>query len=57
MKPNPAPDIPGGTEFERFYNAVRAVFKVSKEAVQKEESKLKRKAEKKKRTKNKTLPS
>ena len=30
MKPAPAPDVPGTTEFERFDNAVRTVFSVSK---------------------------
>jgi hypothetical protein len=31
MKPLPAPNIPGKTEFERFDNAVRKVLTVSKE--------------------------
>jgi len=31
MKPLPPPHIPGNTEFERFDNAVRMMFTVSKE--------------------------
>jgi hypothetical protein len=31
MKPLPAPNVPGKTEFERFDNAVRQVLTVSKE--------------------------
>lgn len=31
MKPLPAPNVPGNTEFERFDNAVRQVLSVSKE--------------------------
>lgn len=30
MKPLPAPDVPGMTEAERFDNALRYVFTVSK---------------------------
>jgi hypothetical protein len=30
MKPLPAPNVPGKTEFERFDNAVRQVLSVSK---------------------------
>ena len=42
MKPLPAPPIPGNTEAERFDNAVRKMFTVSKEALLKEEAKQKR---------------
>jgi len=31
MKPLPAPNVPGKTEFERFDNAVRQVLTVSKD--------------------------
>ena len=42
MKPLPAPHVPAGTEAERFDNAVRKMFTVSKEAQLKEEAKQKR---------------
>jgi hypothetical protein len=42
MKPLPAPQIPGNTEAERFDNAVRKMFTVSKEALLKEDAKQKR---------------
>lgn len=38
MKPAPAPRVPGATEAERFDNAVRQVFSVSKEAYMQEEA-------------------
>lgn len=41
MKPPPAPYVPGDTDFQRFDNAVRAMFSVSKEDVLKEEAKQK----------------
>jgi hypothetical protein len=41
MKPEPAPNVPGNTDFERFDNAVRAMFSVSKQDVLKEEAKRK----------------
>jgi hypothetical protein len=34
MKPLPAPTVPGNTEAERFDNAVRKTFTVSKEEMQ-----------------------
>jgi hypothetical protein len=37
MKPLPAPDVPGSTEAERFENAVRKVFTVSKEEIERRE--------------------
>jgi hypothetical protein len=52
MKPESAPDVPGETPLERFDNAVRIVLTVPKEAVLKEESRLKQ-LRKKKRTKKK----
>ena len=51
MKPAPAPDMPGNTEFERFDNAVRKVLTVSKEELLKEEAKWKRARPRKKRAK------
>jgi hypothetical protein len=39
MKPAPAPDVPGNTEQERFNNAVRKMFTVSKVAVLRQEAK------------------
>jgi hypothetical protein len=32
MKPHPPPDVPGNTEAEKFDNAVRKMFSVTKEA-------------------------
>jgi hypothetical protein len=51
MKPAPAPHVPGNTEAERFDNAVRKVFSVSKADYLKEEARLKRARAKKKRSK------
>jgi hypothetical protein len=42
MKLLPAPEVPGNTDAERFNNAVRKVFSVSKDAYLKEEARLKR---------------
>jgi hypothetical protein len=42
MKPLPAPDIPGKTEFERFDNAVRQVLTVSKAELLKREAQEKK---------------
>jgi hypothetical protein len=41
-KPLPAPSIPGNTDAERFDNAVRAIFRVSKEDVLKKEAEWRR---------------
>jgi hypothetical protein len=38
MKPLPAPPVPGKTEAERFDNAVRKVFTVSKVDMQRREA-------------------
>jgi hypothetical protein len=38
MKPLPAPPVPGNTEAERFDNAVRKTFTVSKEEMQRREA-------------------
>jgi hypothetical protein len=52
MKPLPAPNVPGNTEAEKFDNAVRKMFSVSKEDLLKREAKWKRaRARKKKRAK------
>jgi hypothetical protein len=49
MKPLPAPDVPGRTESERFDNALRQVFSVSKDDLLKREARDKRARTKKKR--------
>ena len=49
MKPAPPPSVLGNTEAERMDNAVRKVFSVSKEAYLKEEARLKKVRERKKR--------
>jgi hypothetical protein len=51
MKPAPAPDVPGNTEFERFDNAVRKMFTVSKEDVVRDERKQLRARSRKRRAK------
>jgi hypothetical protein len=51
MKPAPAPNVPGNTDFERFDNAVGKLFSVPKEAFLKEEARLKRRREKKRAAK------
>jgi hypothetical protein len=52
MKPEPPPEVPGKTPWQRLDNAVRAVFSVSKEDVLKEEARLKN-PKPKKRTRRK----
>ncbi len=47
----PAPNVPGNTEAERFDNAVRKMFTVSKENVLKEEEKWRRARARKKQAK------
>ena len=42
MKPLPAPPVPGNTEAERFDNAVRKTFTVSKEEMQRRETEWQR---------------
>jgi hypothetical protein len=51
MKPLPAPDVPGKTEFERFDNAVRQVLTVSKDELLKREQREKKAPERKRRPK------
>jgi len=51
MKPLPAPQVPGNTEAERFDNAVRKIFTVSKEDLVRKEMEWKRARARKKRTK------
>ncbi|MGA2268459.1 MAG: hypothetical protein ABSH44_08330 [Bryobacteraceae bacterium] len=51
MKPLPAPNVPGNTEAERFGNAVRKMFTVSKEAYLREKARLKRTRERKRAAK------
>jgi hypothetical protein len=50
MKPLPAPNVPGRTEAERFDNALRHVFTVSKDDLLRREA-----AEKKSRTRKKRM--
>ena len=52
MKPLPAPNIPGKTEFERFDNAVRQILSVPKEEVLRREAQDKKSAARKRRAKN-----
>jgi hypothetical protein len=52
MKPAPAPPVPGNTEQERMDYAVRAMFRVSKKDVLKEEAKQKRARARKRRAKS-----
>ena len=42
MKPLPAPPVPGNTEAKRFDNAVRKVFTVSKQEMQRREAEWQR---------------
>ena len=49
MKPLPAPAVPGKTEAERFDNALRHIFTVSKSDLLKKEAQEKRKKERKKK--------
>ncbi len=51
MNPHPVPSVPGNTEWERFDNAVKKVFSVPAEAVQKEKDRMKMAREKKKQAK------
>jgi len=49
MKPLPAPQVPGETEAEKFDNAVRKLFTISKDELLKAEAKWDRAQAKKKR--------
>ena len=49
MKTLPAPDVPGRTEAERFDNALRQVFSVSKDDLLKREAQEKKSRLRKKR--------
>jgi len=51
MKPLPPPEVQGRTPAERMDNALRAILKVPKEAILREEAKEKRKRERKKEQK------
>ena len=42
MKPQPAPTVPGDTDTQRFDNAVRKMFTVSKEEIQRREAEWQR---------------
>jgi hypothetical protein len=52
MRPLPAPQVPGKTEFERFDNAVRQVLSVPKEELLKRERQEKRTRERKRARKS-----
>lgn len=49
MRPLPAPEVPGKSEFERFDNVVRQILSFSKEDLMKREAQDKRKRERKKK--------
>jgi hypothetical protein len=51
MKPLPAPNVPGKTDFERFDNAMRQVLTLSKEDLLKIEAKEKHSREQRKKKK------
>jgi hypothetical protein len=51
VKPLPAPNVPGNTEFERFDNAVRQVLTISKEELLRREATEKKVRERKRRRK------
>ena len=51
MKPLPAPHVPGKTEAERFDNALRKIFSVSKKDLLKREAQWKRERTRKRRAK------
>ena len=54
MKPLPAPNVPGNTDAERMSNALRMVLRVPKEALLKEEARIKRANDKKRAAKKPT---
>ena len=49
MKPLPAPDVPGDTLAERLSNALNRVLRVSKADLLKEEARLRRASQKKRK--------
>jgi hypothetical protein len=54
MKPLPAANVPGKTEFERFDNAMRKVLSVSKEELLKREAQEQRTKEHRKSRKSRS---
>jgi len=56
MKPLPAPNVPGNTDAERMDNAVRMMFSVTKEDLQKREAAWKRARARKKITRARAKP-
>jgi hypothetical protein len=50
MKPLPAPDVPGKTEYERFENALRKVLTISKDELLKREAHEKRQHKRRKKS-------
>jgi hypothetical protein len=53
MKPAPTPEVPGNTPWEKLDNAVRKVFSVSKESLEKQEKRRKRASARKRAAKQK----
>ncbi|HEU0050333.1 MAG TPA: hypothetical protein VFQ43_22290 [Nitrososphaera sp.] len=53
----PVPDVPGNTEAERFDNALRKIFTVSKTALLKEERKIKARRARARKRKSSREPS
>ena len=51
MKPLPAPNVPGKSEFQRFDNAMRQVLTVSKDELLKREQREKQAPERRRRAK------
>jgi hypothetical protein len=51
VKPSQAPTVPGKTDAERFDNAVRKIFSVSKDELLKREAKWQRQQARKRRSK------
>jgi hypothetical protein len=51
MKPNPAPSVPGETDWQRFDNAVRNIFNVPEASILKERQRMEAERAKKKREK------
>jgi len=51
MNPLPAPQVPGNTESERFENAMRKIFTVSKDELLRREAAWKKARMRKKRAK------
>ena len=55
MKPQPAPDVPGKSDAERFSNAVKMILAVPPEAVTKEKKRLKRATVRRKKARDRAI--